>query len=52
MPVFIYNGRTSGAKTVAGEIEAKDKQEAIAKLRQRKIVVAEVKSKPKEGSAD
>ncbi len=48
MPVFVYSGRTAGAKTVAGEIEAKDKQDAVAKLRHRKIVVAEVKSKPKE----
>jgi type IV pilus assembly protein PilC len=48
MPVFVYNGRTAGAKSVAGEIEAKDKQEAIAKLRQRKVVVADVRTKPKD----
>ncbi len=48
MPVFVYNGRSGGAKTVTGEIDARDKQEAIAKLRQRKIVVADVKSKPKD----
>jgi type IV pilus assembly protein PilC len=48
MPVFVYNGRTPGAKSVAGEIEARDKQEAIAKLRQRRIVVADVRNKPKD----
>jgi type IV pilus assembly protein PilC len=48
MPVFVYSGRTPGAKSVAGEIEAKDKQEAIAKLRQRRIVVADVRNKPKD----
>ncbi|HEY3296246.1 MAG TPA: type II secretion system F family protein [bacterium] len=48
MPVFVYNGRTQGAKSVAGEIDAKDKQDAIAKLRQRKIVVADVRNKPKD----
>ena len=48
MPVFVYNGRTAGAKAVAGEIEAKDKQEAIAKLRQRKVVVVDVNAKPKD----
>ncbi len=48
MPVFVYNGRTGGAKTVTGEIDARDKQEAIAKLRQRKIVVADVKTKPRD----
>jgi len=48
MPVFVYSGRTSGAKSVAGEIEARDKQEAIAKLRQRRIVVADVRNKPKD----
>lgn len=48
MPIFVYSGRTPGAKSVAGEIEARDKQEAIAKLRQRRIVVADVRNKPKD----
>ncbi|MFZ5434246.1 MAG: type II secretion system F family protein [Calditrichota bacterium] len=48
MPVFVYSGRTTGSKTVVGEIDAKDKQDAIAKLRQRKVVVADVRSKPKD----
>jgi len=48
MPVFVYQGRTAGARSVAGEIDARDKQEAIAKLRQRKIVVADVRNKPRE----
>ncbi len=48
MPVFVYQGRTPGAKTVAGEIEARDKQDAIVKLRQRKVVVSSVRGKPKD----
>ena len=48
MPVFVYSGRTASAKTIAGEIEARDKQDAISKLRQRKIVVADVRNKPKD----
>jgi type IV pilus assembly protein PilC len=48
MPVFVYNGRTAGARTVTGEIEAKDKQEAIIKLRQRRVVVGDLRAKPKD----
>lgn len=48
MPVFIYNGRAAGSRNVSGEIEAKDKQDVIAKLRQRRVVVNEVKLKPKD----
>ncbi|MCB9366710.1 MAG: type II secretion system F family protein [Calditrichaeota bacterium] len=48
MPVFLYSGRGAGARTVNGEIEANDKQEAISKLRQRRIVVQDVRSKPKD----
>lgn len=48
MPVFVYTGRSSGAKTVSGEIEARDKDDAVNRLRQRRVVVAEVRPKPKE----
>lgn len=48
MPVFIYSGRASGAKTVSGEIDAPSKQDAMAKLRGRRIVVSELKAKPKD----
>jgi type IV pilus assembly protein PilC len=48
MPVFVYTGRSAGAKTVSGEIDAKSKDEAVAKLRQRRVVVADVRAKPKE----
>lgn len=48
MPLFTYNGRTPGAKTVSGEIEARDKQEAMAKLRQRRVVVSELRARPKD----
>ncbi|MBK6767035.1 MAG: type II secretion system F family protein [bacterium] len=48
MPVFVYSGRGTGAKQVSGEIDATDKQEAMQKLRQRRIVVQELRSKPKD----
>ncbi|MDD5087188.1 MAG: type II secretion system F family protein [bacterium] len=48
MPVFVYQGRTSGARSVTGEIDARDKQDAISKLRQRRIVVADVRTKPRD----
>jgi len=48
MPVFIYQGRASGARTVTGEIEAPSKPEAMAKLRGRRIVVSDLKAKPKD----
>ncbi|MBK6909746.1 MAG: type II secretion system F family protein [bacterium] len=48
MPVFVYNGRGAGARPVSGEIEASDKQEAMSKLRQRRVVVQDLRSKPKD----
>ncbi len=48
MPVFLYSGRGAGSKTVNGEIEASDKQEAMSKLRMRRVVVQELRTKPKE----
>ncbi|MCB1058640.1 MAG: type II secretion system F family protein [Calditrichaeota bacterium] len=48
MPVFLYTGRGAGSKSVNGEIEATDKQEAMAKLRQRRVVVSELRTKPKD----
>ena len=51
MPVFVYNGRTAGSKVVTGEIDAPDKDQAVAKLRQRRIIVNEVRAKPKDLAA-
>ena len=48
MPVFLYTGRGAGSKSVNGEIDATDKQEAMAKLRQRRVVVSELRTKPKD----
>ncbi len=48
MPVFVYTGRGTGARIVSGEIEASDKQEAMSKLRQRRVVVQELRNKPKD----
>ncbi len=48
MPVFIYSGRGAGSKQVSGEIEASDKQEAMSKLRQRRVIIQEIRTKPKD----
>ena len=48
MPAFIYNGRASGAQTVSGEIDAPTRQKAMAKLRSRRVVVSDLKAKPKD----
>jgi len=48
MPVYVYTGRGAGARPVTGEIEAGDKQEAMSKLRQRRVVVQDLRTKPKE----
>jgi type IV pilus assembly protein PilC len=48
MPVFVYTGRSAGQKHVEGEMEAHDKAEAMSKLRARRIVVGEIRPKPRE----
>lgn len=48
MPVFVYTGRTGAAKSVTGEIDASNKQDAISKLRHRRVVVNEIRTKPKD----
>lgn len=48
MPVFVYSGRGTGSKPISGEIEATDKQDAMSKLRQRRVVVQDIRTKPKE----
>ena len=48
MPVFMYTGRAAGQRQIEGEIEARDKAEVISKLRARRIVVKDVRAKPRE----
>lgn len=48
MPVFTYTGRAAGQRKVEGEMEARDKSEVISKLRARRIVVSDVRAKPRE----
>jgi type IV pilus assembly protein PilC len=48
MPVFTYTGRAAGQKKIEGEMEARDKAEVISKLRARRIVVGDVRTKPRE----
>lgn len=48
MPVFEYKGRSLGGVSVAGELEAKNRQELERMLRGRRILVTQVKKKPME----
>lgn len=46
--MFIYGGRAPGQKPIEGEMEARNKAEVISKLRARRIVVSEVRPKPRD----
>jgi type IV pilus assembly protein PilC len=53
VPVYQWKGRgagaaSSGKKEVSGELEAKDRKELAARLRDRKVVLTEASAKPKE----
>jgi type IV pilus assembly protein PilC len=48
MPVFKYAGKTRSGTVQKGEIEASDRDNAVAVLRQRQILVTSIKAKPKD----
>ena len=48
MPIFTYSGRTRGGQTIAGEMEAANREAVIAKLRSQQIIATAVKAKPKD----
>jgi len=48
VPVFVYEGKSSGGKDVAGEIEAENLEAAQQIVRSRRITEAKVKKKPAE----
>lgn len=48
MPVFKYSGKTRSGTVQKGEIEANDRDNAVAVLRQRQILVTSIKAKPKD----
>lgn len=48
MPVFKYSGRTRSGIVQKGEIEANDRNAAVAVLRQRQILVTSIKARPKD----
>lgn len=48
MPVFKYTAKTRSGTAQKGEIEATDRNNAVALLRQRQLVVTEMKAKPKD----
>ena len=42
---FVWKGRTPGGEVVSGELAASDKQEVVAQLRKRRILITSVQSK-------
>ena len=46
MPVFTYRGRTSGGTQVQGELKAKNRAELERVLRNKKILVSQISTKP------
>lgn len=48
MPVFKYSGKTRSGTVQKGEVEASDRDNAVAVLRQRQILVTSIKAKPKD----
>ncbi len=48
MPIFTYSGRTRGGQTIAGEMEAANREAVIAKLRSQQIIATAVKAKAKD----
>ncbi len=47
MPVFKYSGKTRSGTIQKGEVEASDRDNAVAVLRQRQVLVTSIKTKPK-----
>ena len=48
MSVFVWKGRTAGGAVQSGEIEAGNREEALAQLRRKRIMTTQVKPKSKE----
>jgi type IV pilus assembly protein PilC len=48
MPIFTYSGRTRGGQTIAGEMEAQNREAVIAKLRSQQIIATAVKAKARD----
>jgi type IV pilus assembly protein PilC len=48
MPVYIYKGKTKGGKEISGEMDVADRNQVITFLRKRKIIISQVREKPKE----
>ncbi len=48
MAVYVWKGKDARGKVVSGEEKAKDRAEAIRRLRRRKIAATQVREKPKD----
>jgi type IV pilus assembly protein PilC len=48
MPVFKYTGKTRSGTVQKGEVEANDRNAAVAVLRQKQIVVTSIRARPKD----
>lgn len=47
MSVFAWKGRTAGGEVRSGTLEAHDRDDALAQLRRKRIIVTQVRPKPK-----
>ncbi len=47
MSLFAWKGRTAGGEVRSGEIEARDRDDALAQLRRKRVIVTQVRPKPK-----
>jgi len=45
--LFAWKGRTAGGEVRSGEIEARDRDDALAQLRRKRVIVTQVRPKPK-----
>ena len=48
MPVYTYKARTVGGETQSGEMTASTEADVVGLLRRRRLVVTQVKEKPKD----
>lgn len=48
MTTYMWKGRTVGGETVSGELTVKSRNDVLAQLRRKKIIVSSVRPKPKE----
>jgi type IV pilus assembly protein PilC len=48
VPVYQWKGRTAAKKEISGELEAKDRRELASRLRDKKVVLTDASTRPKD----